>query len=123
MFIVLLHFYSSKPTPAYSEIARSLRERSHTVWVGQPALDGSFVFLDARGEVERMPGWRGGRLRALPFMLKLRRHVRRMRPDIVQVTPSPWSWLLACAPKNRITFLNDIRTAGSGDIGRRDARL
>jgi len=117
VFVVLLHFYSSRPTPAYGELARHFRDRSHTVWIGQPSIDSDFVFLDDHGVVDRIPGPSrqiGGRLRLLPFMMRLRDHVQAIHPDIVQVTPCPWSWVLACGNTGNIVFVNDIRTAGSG---------
>lgn len=114
MFVLLLHYYSAHPTPAYAEIARHLRDRSHTVWIGQPTEDGHFVFLDGSKEVGRVAGPLRGRLAALPFMLRLRRRVQALRPDVVQITPSPWSWIVACWNAAPMVFINDIRTAGSG---------
>ena len=120
MFVVLLQFYSTHPTPVYGELSRCLRDRSHTVWIGQPSTDGSFVFVDDQKIVDRIPGPSRRFNRSLDsfrFMLRLRQHVQTFHPDVVQITPSPWSWLLACRTTGHTVFVNDIRTAGSG-VGR-----
>jgi glycosyltransferase involved in cell wall biosynthesis len=117
MFVLLLLFYSSKPTPAYAEIARGLRARGHRVWVGQPSPDGAFVFLDGEREAARLAGPERGfaSRRDLPgFMLNLRRFLATLSPDVVQVTPAPWSWMAATGLPSDIAVLNDIRTAGAG---------
>lgn len=117
MFVLLLLFYSSKPTPAYAEIARGLRARGHRVWVGQPAPDGAFVFLDGEREAARLAGPERGfanRRDLAGFMLSLRRFVATTSPDVVQLTPAPWSWFVATGRPLGIAILNDIRTAGAG---------
>lgn len=43
--------------------------------------------------------------------------MQTIHPDIVQITPCPWSWVLACRNAGHLVLLNDIRTAGSG-VGR-----
>lgn len=117
MFVLLLLFYSHKPTPAYAEIARALRARGHRVWVGQPSADGDFVLLDEEAERLRLPGPRRGfasRRDLAPFMRTLRTRLCTIGPDVVQVTPAPWSWRIAVGRPAHTTFLNDIRTAGAG---------
>jgi glycosyltransferase involved in cell wall biosynthesis len=129
MHIVLLHFYSHAPTPAYQEIASALRNRGHTVWIGARDengdlewLDGARVFSVTRGPA-KPPQW----LRKLPFLgpvverlffltfiFRVRSFLRGARPEIVQVNHASVRWLgvLPLFMPGRVRFILDFRQVG-----------
>ena len=143
MDIALFSFYKA-PNPDYQNIATGLQVRGHSVCLGQRnKLDD----LDWRGEGSvaaalpgpwRLPEWLLQiplaalllrRVRFMPFMLRTRRWLRRLEPDIVQVNPASLHalWILPLFMPRRMHFVLDIRQIGLGArlgrIGRFRERL
>jgi glycosyltransferase involved in cell wall biosynthesis len=135
MHVVLVHFYSSTPTPAYQEIAAALRTFGHTVWVGTPNEDGDLCWCDGDCLVAVVRGPAPGpgalicvpvvgsilkRILFLGFILRLRKFLREGRPDIVQVNPASvfWLGLLPLFMPSQMRFILDFRQVGQrGAIG------
>ncbi len=129
MHVVLLHFYSHTPTPAYQEIASALRTRGHTVWVGARDKkgdlawqNGEHVFSVTNGPAS-LPGWLVGipllgsiveRLVFLGFMLRVRSFLRESLPEIVQVNHASVRWLgiLPLFMPKQMHFVLDFRQVG-----------
>jgi|GEM_PF-3270833 len=129
MHVVLLHFYSDTPTPAYQEIASAMRTRGHTVWVGARDKKGDLewqngerVFALTSGPASP-PGWLveipllGSiveRLVFLGFMLRVRSFLRGCLPEIVQVNHASVRWLgvLPLFMPPQMHFVLDFRQVG-----------
>jgi glycosyltransferase involved in cell wall biosynthesis len=129
MHIVLLHFYSNSPTPAYQEIASALRRRGHTVWLGARDSagdltwhDGTLVFEVTSGP-SSPPDWLSGipllgsfarRILFLGFILRVRNFLRDSQPEIVQVNHASVRWLavLPLFMPRRMYFVLDFRQVG-----------
>lgn len=124
MFIVLFHFYSNKPNPVYQEIAANLRKLGHQVWVGEPNSEMDLIWRDGENIVGSLPGpaaaenWlykvpvaRGFAVRwqYFRFMLRVRRFLRKLTPEIVQVNPVLFAWCLPLLMPDKIKFILDIR--------------
>ncbi len=129
MHVVLLHFYSHTPTPAYQQIASALRIRGHTVWVGARDKKGDLVWQDGESAFSvtsgpaRPPGWLveipllGSiveRLVFLGFMLRVRGFLRDCLPEIVQVNHASVRWLgfLPLFMPKQTHFVLDFRQVG-----------
>lgn len=129
MHIVLLHFYSHTPTPAYQEIASALRARGHTVWVGSRDRKGNLAWQDGErtiasttGPVEP-PAWLAGmpllgslveRCAFLGFMRRVRASLREGMPEVVQVNHASVRWLgfLPLFMPQEMRFVLDFRQVG-----------
>ena len=129
MHVVLLHFYSHSPTPAYQEIASALRTRGHTVWVGARDKKGDLTWQDGEHAFavtsgpSSLPGWLVGvpllgafmeRLVFLGFILRVRSFLRNALPDIVQVNHASVRWLgvLPLFMPGQLHFVLDFRQVG-----------
>jgi glycosyltransferase involved in cell wall biosynthesis len=129
MHIVLLHFYSHSPTPAYQEIAAALRKRGHTVWVGARDTMGDLAWQDEEHTFEvtrgpsspsdllvRIPFLRlfAERVHFLGFILRVRSFLRDSEPDIVQVNHASVRWLavLPLFMPRQVHFVLDFRQVG-----------
>ena len=129
MHVLLFHFYSKQPNPAYEEIAAALRHRGHAVWLGAPNRNGDLAWHDGEQVVAVQPGprdvprWVGRlwliaaihrRLQYLIFMLRVRGFLRETIPDIVQVNANLFAWTLPLLMPSRIHFILDIRQINEG---------
>ena len=129
MQIVLFHYYSHNPTPAYQELASALRCRGHKVWLGEPDRAGDLLWQDGEGMIQVTRGpqpvpkpWKiipilGGILRRLVllgFIRRVRRVLKSYGPDVVQVNHASLGWLAAIPlfmPKG-MYFVLDFRQVG-----------
>jgi glycosyltransferase involved in cell wall biosynthesis len=133
VLILFIQFYPN-PTPEYHELARELRARGHTVWVGswQPGKliweDGNGTSITQSGPGDRTgrSGWKAilcslkRRSEFVGFMLRVRGFITETHPDIVQVNPAITYWigLLPLLMPGRIHFALDFRQLGQrGDVG------
>jgi|WetSurMetagenome_2_1015567.scaffolds.fasta_scaffold101396_2 glycosyltransferase involved in cell wall biosynthesis len=122
MKIALLQFYSKNPTPVYDELARVLRKHGHTVWVGTPDADGDLAWHNGTAVVHRTRGAGfptipllrpvARRLRYLLFLFRLRKDLRRFRPDIAQVNKTTYGGVLPRFMPAAIRFVYDVRQPG-----------
>jgi glycosyltransferase involved in cell wall biosynthesis len=129
MHIVLLHFYSDTPTPAYQEIALALRGMGHTVWVGTRNRVGNLTWHDGQRLFEETPGpaQPPDRLVQVPlvgsvleryeflrFIQRVRRLLQEYSPDIVQVNHASVRWLgvLPLFMPAKMRFVLDFRQVG-----------
>lgn len=135
MHILLGQFYSNQPTPAYDEIATALRASGHTVWIGTPNETGDILWNDGNSTVARQsaasPDWLNKRFiprsvaRRLNIFVRLRRvrrFIRQVRPDVVQINvANAFRWLPVLMPRPT-RFILDVRqtneTHGEGLVGR-----
>lgn len=128
MHIVLLHFYSN-PNPQYQNMASGLRARGHTVWLGAHNQnhdlewhDGKCVFAVQPGPARlpdrllriRLVAPVLKRLLLFGFMLRVRSFLRQARPDVVQVNPSLFPWVLPMFMPRQMCFVFDIRQINVG---------
>ena len=129
MHIVLFHFYSRTPNPAYKNLAAALRQRGHKVWLAEPNSDGDLLWMDGDRLIAVHPGpesiveknyslannfpvprW----LNSLRFILRLRRYLRQIKPDIIHVNPSFYPWLLPLFMPSRTYFIFDVKQINVG---------
>jgi glycosyltransferase involved in cell wall biosynthesis len=125
MHICLFHFYSNRPNPVYQEIAAALTRRGHLVWIGAPnqdqdlewRADGLLVGRQG-GPLGRVPSWANsnGSLRwivrllaDLSFMFAVRRFLRNSCPDVIQINPARFSWIIPQMMPKEVLCLLDIR--------------
>jgi glycosyltransferase involved in cell wall biosynthesis len=128
MHIVMLQFYSSTPAPDMHEMAAALREWGHSVEVGTPDVHGDLVVADGTTEVGRIPGpeavpsWtrRVGvlakiaeRVVQIGFILRVRAFLGRIHPDIVQVNPPAYAFLLPLFRRRKSAYVLDVRQPGA----------
>ncbi len=117
MHILLSQFYSSQPNSGYDKVATILRGRGHTVWVGTPNARGDIEWRDGEGVVaaqpagrrSRLPGGMGRRLDKLAHFNRVRRFIREVRPDIVQLNTFDLFRFLPLAMPRDIRFVFDVR--------------
>ncbi len=127
MHIVFVHFYEG-PNPDYPNTVASLRQRGHRVWLGQVNAVGDFELSDGEGSCETLPGFHR-QLRAyknrrllplykryaqLRFVLRLRRFLKRVNPEIVQVNPEMFPWLIPLAMPPLMKFIFDVKQINMG---------
>ncbi len=108
MRVALMQFYSSKPTPAYMNIAAVLREQGHEAWIATPDDDGQLVWHNGERVIDVLPAVvpPSGRMATLPliglllwrlatlrYMWSVRRFLAAHQPDVVQVNPGGANWL------------------------------
>lgn len=138
MFVIMVQFYSDTPAPDMHEMARTLRERGHRAFVGTPDTKGDLAW-ECGGEPapatvpgpRPIPAWAMkfrpasmvlSRLSQIMFILRLRALVHSLAPDVVQVSPPSFAFLIPLFRLRRSVYLLDVRQAGeiSGDsfIGR-----
>ena len=132
MHVLLFHFYSKVPNPAYAEIAAALRRRGNVVWLGAPDMNGDLAWHDGERVFTVLPGpravprWLGRlwltaaiyrRLQYLFFMLRVRGFLREVIPDIAQVNPNLFAWTLPLLMPSKIHFILDIRQINEGVAG------
>lgn len=137
MHIVLYNLHLNKPNPVYQEIACALRRLGHTVWLA--SLDGAGNLEWHNGErlvglhpePAHLPGWLQRvwlvapilkRILWFNFTLRVRRFLRRAKPDIIQVNTYRYPWILPLLMPDDMCFIFDIRqineNVGNGFIGR-----
>lgn len=126
MHILLFHFYSSSPNPAYQNLAGALRKRGHVVWIGEPDGDGNLRWRDQSRAIETIPGPGEDSTKSLPifarwtrsltrfvrvfrFVRRIRKFIHTHRPDIVHVNPSYLPGLLPIFMPRDVYFLLDIK--------------
>ncbi len=126
--IVLLHFYKS-PNPVYGQIAARLRASGHRVWLGYINQKGSLEWHDGERPIDeedgtiqlpdnpfasRIPSLIWEWIVFVGVMLRIRRFLRKHRPDIVQLYPvcSHGSWLLPLFMPENMRFILDFRQLG-----------
>jgi glycosyltransferase involved in cell wall biosynthesis len=135
MRILLTQLYSSQPTPDYDKIAAEMRARGHDVWVGTPNAAGAVEWLDGDRVVatqpavgrSRLPRPIAGRLAKIALLKRVRRFVRQVQPDIVQLNAFDLFRLMPLGMPRRIHFILDMRQInelyGSGLFGRAKAAV
>jgi glycosyltransferase involved in cell wall biosynthesis len=124
------------PNPDYDNMASGLRQRGHTVWLASRDLDGNLQWHDGNQVIAVHPGpiplsqWQSRlpiftpllrRLRFLPIIRHIRRFLRQLDPDIVQIHP-PGFHLVTLLPlwmPGRMHFVLDIRQFVSTTPGTR----
>jgi glycosyltransferase involved in cell wall biosynthesis len=122
MHIVLLQFYAEHSTPEWECIAKNLRQLGHRVW-STHSVGPQLIISDEDGEVARFaepPIFVGGRrglihrYQQLRLLQQLRRFLREVKPDVVQVNPSSlhWLWFLPFLMPPTICFIIDWRQIG-----------
>lgn len=138
MRIVLFNYFGDKPNPVYEELSIALRRRGHTVWVGQADTTGGFVWHNGQGEMQQMAGCGEvpGRLNGIPllsqfvrsiknvqFMMRMRRHIQSLSPDIVMVNTVTAPWVLTLFTPKNMHFIYDIRQINENVSDRLLSRL
>lgn len=128
MHIALVQFYP-QPLAEYRIIASELRLRGHEAWVATVDEAGHLEWHDGERVVARQQGPTQmpdrllrlpiigsvlNRLSYLGFVMRVRRFLRRTRPDVVQVNPSDMYWvgLLPVLMPRRIHYILDFRQIG-----------
>lgn len=129
MFIVMLQFYSPTPAPDMHEMAKALRNWGHRVWVGTPDPGGDFCFDEGGIEVARLVSLDHNVLKApsrsaftaitrrkkhFTFMLRVRRFLDKIHPDVVQVNPFGFAFVFPICRRNQAVYVLDVRQAGEG---------
>lgn len=117
MHILLLQTYSSKPTPDYDKIALELRSLGHIVWVGTPNHLGEIEWHSSEGIAARIPVTKipylpdrlAMRLAKIPKFINLRRLIRKVKPDVVQVNTYDLLLFLPVGMPRNISFILDFR--------------
>jgi glycosyltransferase involved in cell wall biosynthesis len=124
MRIALLSFYRA-PNPDYENIASGLRRRGHYVVLGQRNLSDDLAWRDERGELAVQPGPQRlpevllkaplaarvlGRTSHYLFILRVRRFLRQVKPDVVQVDPGSLHglWMLPLFMPRHMCFILNI---------------
>lgn len=134
MHVLLLQLYSHRPTPDYDEIASQLRGLGHVVWVGTPTEEQSIQWHDGTGIVavqEAEPTQGKGpiarRLARLAMLRRVRRFIREVEPDIVQINTFSLFRLIPLGVSGKTRFIFDMRQIneahGTGFFGRIAAGL
>lgn len=124
MRLLLFHYYSKKPNPVYQEMTAAFRRKGHQVWLAEPSKSGDLLIKGSEG-IEQMvkrpfptPRW-AKKLPIVPkllwrlamglFLLRVRRAIRQLMPDVVQVNPPTMAWVLPIGMPKSIHFILDIR--------------
>lgn len=129
MFIVMLEFYSPTPTPDIRQLAKAFRNWGHRVWVGTPDFGGDFCIEEDDVTIARVAGPcrnslnTQGTLTVAPirrrianvrFMLRVRRLLNKVHPDVVQVNPFGFAFIFPIWRRSQSVYVLDIRQAGEG---------
>ena len=127
MLIVMLQFYSATPAPDMDEMASTLRNWGYRVLVATPNREGDLCFDEGGTEIARIrgPGQSlekikkillltgvARRLAKIVFMLRLRKELDKIHPDIVQVNPLGFAFLIPIFRRRRSVYVLDVRQAG-----------
>lgn len=142
MRIVLFQFYSKTPNPHYQNLARALRSRGHTVFLGQPNPEFDLCWHDGEEHISIVRGPRAlsGMRRRIPlvstilnkvnsfmFILRVRNSILDLNPDIVQVNPYEFTGVITLGLPKRIRFIFEVNQINLGVrndfIGRIKERL
>jgi len=127
MKIVFLHFYR-KPNPDYANTVTGLRQRGHTVWLGEVTPTGEFMWRDGNGNDVTMAGFHQtmDRQSAHPlspvltrytvwqFLQRVRRMIRKIDPDIVQINPDLMAWSIPLGMPRTMKFIFDVKQINMG---------
>lgn len=125
MHIALIQFYT-EPNPDYDNVASGLRERGHCVWLGSRNQNGDLEWHDGERAiaVQTGPAPLPDSLTQIPlvapllrrlqfgrFMLRVRRFLHGVQPDIVQIGPgvSHFQWVVPMFAPRQMRFVLDIR--------------
>lgn len=123
MRIVLLHYFPSGSNPVYPQIAAAMRALGHEVYIAEAGSDGSLIYRGLDGVILQVAGpnptrvmgsipgvsMLSERLRFLQFMGRVRKSIKQIAPDIVQVNPFLMAWTLPLFMPPKIHFVLDIR--------------
>ena len=128
MIICMLQF-SNRPTPDYDEVAGYLRSWGHEVWVTRYDEQGDFLWENGDGRLIRQEGprplpaylpetraattaWR--HISHFAFVRRIRRTIRELQPDIVQVNSSSlrYNSQIPIAMPSKTAFILDFRQIG-----------
>jgi glycosyltransferase involved in cell wall biosynthesis len=94
-----------------------MRLKGHKVWIGQPDSEGFFSWWDGTSRVNQQPGLDVGfksRFTNLKFIKQIKNYLKDIRPDVVQINPNQWTWLIPFGMPSHMKFIMDIRITGSG---------
>ena len=141
MRIALVQFYSSTPTPVYAELSRVLCALGHTVLLGTPESSGTMAWSDGDRIVARQrgPSRPSGVFRSigplgalyrrvayLLYILRVRKYIRSLAPDIAQVNKTTNALVIPILMPRTICFVYDVRQlglwGGEDEAGRRRNR-
>lgn len=127
MFIVMLQTNTATPPPDMHEMAKALREYGHRVLVATPDRQGDLCFDEAGIEVARIPGPQyelariarfipvlgvARRMAQFAFISRIRVLLGDLCPDVVQVNPTMFAFLLPLLRRKQSAYLLDVRQAG-----------
>ncbi len=136
MRIALLEFCAAVAMPDYAHIADTLRAQGHTVWLTKTLASGQQIWHDGEQSAAqhfepdvyaqrsnlantRLIGDLIVRFQLLLYILRIRRIITKLQPDIVQVNPNiHWVWLLPIGMPKSIHFVLDWRQLGERDTTR-----
>ena len=108
-------------------MATALRKWGHRVLVATPDRQGDLCFDEAGIETARIPGPKHDQerfVRAIPlphlfrrlaqylFMIRIRAYLDVLQPDIVQVNPVMFAFILPMLRRKKSVYLLDVRQAG-----------
>lgn len=127
MKIVFVHFYR-KPNPDYANTVAGIRRLGHTVWLGEVTPDGDFSWSDGNGNVEIMAGFHREfdrraehplaplltRYTVWQFLRRVRRMLRKLDADIVQVNPDSMAWFIPLGMPSSMKFIFDVKQINMG---------
>jgi glycosyltransferase involved in cell wall biosynthesis len=117
MHILLMQLTTSQPTPDYGKIAAELRACGHTVWVGGPNEVGDLDWHDGQGIVASLADFnpisskqsQGGTVARIRKLRRVRRFIREVHPDIVQIDTHHFYRFLPLGMPRDIRFILDMR--------------
>jgi glycosyltransferase involved in cell wall biosynthesis len=125
MKIILFQFYSPDPCPDYDEIGQYFNHRGHDVYVAHMTRDKKLAIRNQKNSSEadifpwsikdfRYFNFFARRIAFIVFMLRLRRLIKQMRPDIFMIATSELMYLslLPVFMSKRIVFIYDVRQLG-----------
>lgn len=127
MHIAFIHFYEN-PNPDYPNTVASLRACGHQVWLGQVNPGGDFEWSDGMGTVETIPGFHRiirsykkslflplfKRYEQWRFLLRIRQFLKKVNPDIVQVNPDMFAWMIPLGMPQPMKFIFDVKQINMG---------
>lgn len=127
MKIVFVHFYR-KPNPDYANTVAGLRQRGHTVWLGEVTPSGEFLWSDGKGNDVRMSGFHQAmdrqsnhllsplltRYTVWQFLQRVRHMIRQIDPDIVQINPDLMAWTIPLGMPRTMKFIFDVKQINMG---------
>ena len=125
MEIILFQFYSPYPCPDYDEMGSYLTQQGHNVFVTHMTTDKKLLLSNKKNitELDIFP-WKikntkhfkffARRIAFIKFMLRLRRIIKQIKPDIFMVATSELMYLsmLPIFMPRHISFIYDVRQLG-----------